>query len=235
MEKLKLKAGLLTDNEVIEKIIDGETALFEVLIRRYNGLLYKIARSYGLPHHDAEDVMQETHFAAYTSLGSFRKQASYKTWLTRIVLHKCYHKLNDGRHKYEEAHIEGLTETTQLMPVPAKQNTERVVINKELGRVLEESLQELPLAYRNVFVLREIEGFSVIETADLLQITATNVKVRLNRAKAMLQKQLEQVYSSAEIFEFHLMYCDKIVHNVFNRIATHPAETGNNEGQDVCS
>ena len=168
-------------------------------------------------------MMQETHFAAYTNLGTFRKEASYKTWLTRILLHKCCHKLNDGHGKYEEVNNEFVTEKAPLMQDSAKQNTEHIVLNKELAKVLENSLQQLALPYQSVFVLREVEGFSVMETADLLQITATNVKVRLNRAKTMLQKQLEQVYSSAEIFEFHLMYCDKIVQHVFNRITSGPA------------
>src|SRR5215213_7985998 len=103
MQTLQNKIGLLSDEELIEKINHGETALFEILIRRYNPLIYKIARTYGLNHHDAEDMMQETHFAAYTQLKSFRKDASYKTWLTKIMLNKCYHKVNYGHLKYEEA------------------------------------------------------------------------------------------------------------------------------------
>jgi RNA polymerase sigma-70 factor (ECF subfamily) len=98
-------------------------------------------------------------------------------------------------------------------------DTEKAVLNKELGKVLEESLQQIPIAHRSVFLLREIEGFSVAETAELLGITPVNVKVRLNRAKAMLQKQLEKFYSAADLYEFHLAYCDKIVKNVFERIA----------------
>ncbi len=213
-----MKTGLLPDEEIIRKILEGETAFFEVLIRRYNALLYKIARSYGLKHHDAEDVMQETHFAAYTRLATFRNEASYKTWLTRILLHQCYHKLNYGFGKYEEANNDLLTENTLPMHGPAKQNTERSVINKELAKVLEECLQQLPISYRSVFVLREIEGFSVSETADLLRLTPTNVKVRLNRAKAMLQKNLEKYYSAVDIYEFNLVYCDGIVNAVFEKI-----------------
>jgi len=72
--------------------------------------------------------------------------------------------------------------------------------------------------YRTVFVLREVEGFSVAETAELLNITTTNVKVRLNRAKALLQKEIEQFYNRAELFPFNLIYCDAIVHKVFDKI-----------------
>ncbi|HEY0356215.1 MAG TPA: sigma factor-like helix-turn-helix DNA-binding protein, partial [Flavisolibacter sp.] len=89
---------------------------------------------------------------------------------------------------------------------------------KELSGMIEFSLQQLPLMYRMVFVLREMEGFNVAETAELLSISTVNVKVRLNRAKAMLQKQLEKLYSSAELYEFNLVYCDGMVQRVFDRI-----------------
>lgn len=221
MKTLQHKSNYTSDEVVVDKVVNGETALFEVLIRRYNPLLYKIARSYGFNHHDAEDLMQESHFTAFTNLKTFRKEASYKTWLTKIHLHRCFHEINDGRFMHEELFGDTITEQTLIMQAnPDNQDTEKRILNRELAKVLEESLQQIPLAYRSVFVLREIEGFNVMETAGLLEITPVNVKVRLNRAKSMLQKQLEKFYSTAELYEFHLMYCDKIVKNVFKRIAT---------------
>jgi RNA polymerase sigma-70 factor (ECF subfamily) len=220
METLQSTQAIASEAEIIGNIVAGESALFEVLIRRYNALLYKLARTYGLSHHDAEDVMQDTHFTAYCQLKSFRAESSYKTWLTKIHLHKCYHKVRSGQTRYEQVDNDLITEQTISMHMaPNRQNTEGVVMNKELGKVLEDSLQQLPLIYRNVFVLREIEGFNVAETAELIGITPVNVKVRLNRAKALLQKQLETYYSSADIYDFHLRYCDKIVKGVFDRIA----------------
>lgn len=91
-------------------------------------------------------------------------------------------------------------------------------MNKELSNLLEASLQNIPEGYRTVFVLREVEQFSVAETAELLNLSEVNVKVRLNRAKTMLQKELEKFYTSAELFEFNLVYCSKIVKQVFKRI-----------------
>jgi RNA polymerase sigma-70 factor (ECF subfamily) len=106
------------------------------------------------------------------------------------------------------------------MYVSTKENqTENVLLNHELASVLEKSLQSIPVMYRTVFVLREVEGFSVAETAELLEITQVNVKVRLNRAKTLLQKQVEQFYSRTEIYSFNLIYCDAIVHKVFERIS----------------
>lgn len=219
MEKWKHRTAYTPDEVIVQKLLEGETALFEILIRRYNPLLYKIARSYGFNHQDAEDLMQESHFAAYSGMKSFRKEASYKTWLTKIHLNQCYHKMNSGHKKYESPADEITDQSMVMHTSVGKTDTEKRVLNKELATLLEDSLQRLPLPYRNVFVLREIEGFSVAETADLLELTPVNVKVRLNRAKAMLQKQLENYYSTADIYDFHLMYCDKIVQHVFERIA----------------
>jgi len=219
METTAYPSILFSDEEVIEKIKGGETAFFEILIRRHNATLYKIARSYGLNHQDAEDMMQEAHYAAFRQLHSFRKESSYKTWIARILLHQCYHKVNYGSGKYEHATDSYITGQDWIMPSASnKQDTEKKVLNKELAAILEQSLEGLPVLYRSVFVLREVEGFSVAETAALLDITPTNVKVRLNRAKAMLQKQLEQFYTTTELYEFHLRYCDAIVKNVFDRI-----------------
>ena len=227
METLKHKFNYASDEEIIEKIRAGETLLFEVLIRRYNQLLYKVARAYGFTHQDAEDLLQETHFAAFRYLDTFRHDASYKTWLTKIHLNHCYQKLHDGRLKFEEGKDDFLNdEGTAISARAEKQNTEHSIITRELGRLLEKSLQQIPLPYRTVFVLREIEGFHVNETAELLGITPINVKVRLNRAKTMLQKQLEKFYSATDLFEFHLTYCDKIVSYVFERInAAHRSES----------
>ena len=220
MEIQQHKISYASDEEIIPKIVQGETLLFEVLIRRYNPLLYKIARSYGYNHQDAEDLMQETHFAAFLSLKTFRREASYKTWLTRIHLNRCYQKMQHGHLKYETLRDEWNDEQPLFMtPDAEKQDAEHTVMTRELGKLLEESLQNIPLLYRTVFVLREMEGFSVAETAALLKITPVNVKVRLNRAKAMLQKQLEKFYSAGDLYSFHLTYCDKIVHHVFDRIA----------------
>jgi RNA polymerase sigma-70 factor (ECF subfamily) len=97
-------------------------------------------------------------------------------------------------------------------------NNEKITVNKELGRVLENAIQEIPEDYRIVFSLRELNGLSVAETAEALDITESNVKVRLNRAKTMLQKEIKKMYSPQEIFEFNLIYCDGMVEKVMAKI-----------------
>jgi RNA polymerase sigma factor (sigma-70 family) len=172
------------DEEIIGKIVGGEPALFEVLLRRYNPVLYKIARGYGFNHQDAEDLMQETHVSAYQNLQQFAGRASYKTWISRIMIHKCLYKINHGSSRKEQPGSDIIYEDARPMlnnhndPTP-----EQSSINKEFTTVLERALQNLPLNYRTVFVLRQVEGFSVAETAELLKISPVNVKVRFNRAK----------------------------------------------------
>lgn len=89
------------EQNTIQKIVNGETALFEILIRRYNPVLYKIARSYGFEHEEAKDLLQETHIAAYQKLKQFESRSSYKTWVSKIMVNKCLYKLSYGKDKYE--------------------------------------------------------------------------------------------------------------------------------------
>lgn len=97
-------------------------------------------------------------------------------------------------------------------------DTDKIYQNRELGRVIETALEKIPLDYRLVFTMRNINGLNVAETAAVLNISEANVKVRLNRAKAMLKKQIEKTYSPDEIFEFNLVYCDAMVDRVMKVI-----------------
>ena len=102
--------------------------------------------------------------------------------------------------------------------MPPTTNTTSTVLNRELHGILEACIQRLPHDYRTTFTLRELTGLSVAETADVTQTTPANVKVRLTRAKALLRKEMEKIYSPAEIYEFNLVYCDRIVESVMNAI-----------------
>jgi RNA polymerase sigma factor (sigma-70 family) len=205
-----------SDLQIIEKVIAGETALFEILIRRNNPSLYKTGRSYNLNHEDTQDLMQETLIQAYANLSKFENRSSFKTWIIRIMLHNCYQKKQKLSFKSESPNE--ITEKATPMFSNSHTDTQRNVVNRELHFVIENALQQLPEEYRMVFSLREINGFNVAETAETLNISEGNVKVRLNRAKAMLRTVLEKSYSTDDIFEFNLIYCDAIVNNVMARI-----------------
>jgi len=206
-----------TDIQIIERILAGETALYEIMIRRYNPYLYKTGRSYNYNHEDTQDLMQDTFIDAYKNLSGFEGRASFKTWLTRIMLNHCYRKKQKSSFKNE---VTGdVNEYAEPMFTSSNHDTGKIVQSRELNATIEDALSKIPLDYRMVFSLREISGFNVAETAGLLSITETNVKVRLNRARTMLRKEIEKKYSTDDIFEFNLVYCDAIVKNVLKRIA----------------
>lgn len=208
-----------SDLFVIERILKGGLPSFEILIRRYNPVLYKIARSYGFNHQDSEDLMQDTYVSVYMSLQKFEGRSSFKTWVSKIMVHKCLYKLKYG-HLKSEVLTETITETNQCSGFITSKGikTDDRLLNRELTVILERSLQQIPIMYRTVFVLRVIEGFSVAETATILEITTVNVKVRLNRAKNLLLTHLKQFYSNSELYSFDLIYCDAIVQKVFEQI-----------------
>lgn len=208
----------LSDEEIIDRVLTGEKSLYEVLIRRYNPYLYRTGMSYGFYHEDVEDLMQETFINAYRSLSKFQNRSSFKTWLIKIMLHECYHKAQKQKTSREITFETFVDKITSMFSGNHSSNTERTIANRELNSVIERAIMKIAFDYRMVFLLREINGLSVQETAKTLNISETNVKVRLNRAKAMLRKEIEKMYTPDEIFQFNLIYCDKIVDNVMKRI-----------------
>ncbi|HEX6181775.1 MAG TPA: sigma-70 family RNA polymerase sigma factor, partial [Chitinophagaceae bacterium] len=158
---------------------------------------------------------------AYVSLEKFEQRSSFKTWVIRIMLNQCYKKSQKLSFKNEKA--SGSQDNEQVTPLFQNQRTMDIfntVVNRELSHVIGEAITRMPLDYRMVFSLRELNGMSTAETAEALDISEANVKVRLNRAKRMLRSVVEKMYAPEEIFEFHLTYCDRIVQRVMNEIDT---------------
>jgi RNA polymerase sigma-70 factor (ECF subfamily) len=206
----------VSESVIIERIVNGDVAAFEILIRRYNPYLYKIGRLYNFGHHDVEDLMQETFINAYMNLRKLQNRFHFKTWLIRIMLNECYRK----KQKISGNEIIVSTDTAHNLYNMLADNNDsgKKLGNKELNTIIEKAIHAIPETYRMVFCLREINGLNIIETAKALDITETNVKVRLNRAKAMLRKEVEKMYSPEEVFEFNLVYCDAVVNKVIARI-----------------
>ena len=216
-----------TDIEVIGKILRGESSLFEILIRRNNSYLYKIGRSYDFNHEDTQDLMQDTLIDAYMNLPKFENRSAFKTWVIKIMLNNCYKK----RKKFSFTNEIASEIKEKSTPMFANQNsndTAHTVLNRELNVVIEDALKQIPENYRLVFSLREMNGLSVKETAEVLDISEENVKVRHSRAKAMLRKEIEKSYRPEDIFEFNLIYCDVIVNRVMNNIKNLKNENGIN-------
>ncbi len=205
-----------SETEILGRILDGEKALFEILVRRFNSDLYKTGRSYNFNHQDTQDLMQETFIDAYKKLSQFEGKAGFKTWLIRIMLNNCYRKKRKSSFKNEI--MQEAAGNSRPMFTNANNDIERTFQNRELKYIIEDALSKIPFDYRMTFSLREITGLNVMETATLLNISEANVKVRLNRAKAMLRSEIEKVYSAGELFEFNLVYCNRITEHVMQKI-----------------
>jgi RNA polymerase sigma-70 factor (ECF subfamily) len=205
-----------TDEEVIQKIVSGETALFEILIRRYNPFLYKTGRSYNYNHEDTQDLMQDTFVDAYSNLAKFEGRSAFKTWILKIMLNNCFRRQqkfsfkNEIASEMDDRSISGFSNQ--------KTDAYKTILNRELNVIIENALESLPLDYRLVFTFRELNSMSISETSEILSISEANVKVRLNRAKAMLRKEIEKSYSAGDIYEFNLIYCDGMVERVMKSI-----------------
>src|SRR5690606_19129903 len=155
--------------------------------------------------------------SAYTNLGKFENRSTLKTWLVKIMLNNCYHKIQ--KFSFRNEIPSDITEKESGIPLFAQQvNTGKAIMNNELKHILEEALVQIPENYRTVFTLRELNGMSTRETSEALNISETNVKVRLKRAKTMLRGEIRKMYSPEEIFEFNLIYCNRIVENVLTKI-----------------
>jgi len=205
-----------SEAEIIKRIRAGEIVLYEILVRRLNPYLYKIGRSYNFNHHDTQDLMQDTFIDAYRNLFQFEGRSDFKTWIFRIMTNNCYKKKE--RASFKKEFMQDIDDVSKPIFSNGNGGTAEVVQNRELGRIIENALFSIPLNYRIVFSLREINGLSVSQTADLLNISDANVKVRLNRAKAMLKREIEKKYSPGELFEFNLIYCDPMVDDVMEKI-----------------
>lgn len=206
----------LTETEIIERVLKGEKSLYELIVRRFNSSLYKIGRSYHYNHEDTQDLMQDTYVDAFKSLSLFENRSNFKTWIIRIMMNNCYRKREKSSFKNEI--MQDVNDHSIPMFTNRNNETDNVVQSRELKHIIEDALIRIPLEYRMVFSLREINGLNVSETAAMMNITEANVKVRLNRAKTMLRTEIENAYSASELFEFNLIYCDAMVENVMNKI-----------------
>lgn len=202
-------ASGLADEEVVGRVLKGETALFELIVRRYNQRLFRTTRAILRDDDAAEDAMQEAYLRAFAKLDQFAGEAKFSTWLTKIAVYEALGRLRKA--KFEEE----LEET-----MDAEDDPERAAYGRELQAAIEQAVDSLPPIYRTIFVMREVNELSVAETADCLGITQENVKTRLHRARTLLQKRLEQAIGSASVQTFSYLgpRCDRMAAVVLERI-----------------
>src|SRR5512146_2129653 len=206
-----------TDEEIIERVRGGEVALYELLVRRYNQRVYRAVRAILRDDSEAEDVMQDAHFAAFRHLGEFEGRAAFSTWLTKIAVHEALARLK----KLKRFEPQDFTEDESVIGM--KENVispESATGSAETRVLLEEAILSLPIPYRSVLVMRDVEEMSTTETANALELTEDAVKVRLHRARAMLRKELYARVgaNSSSAFQFGARRCDRVTGAVMGRI-----------------
>ena len=182
-----------TEAEMIAAILAGETHLYHELIRPYERSVYLMALSYMKNEDDAEDVAQEAFVRAFCNLASFRSEAKFSTWLVSIALNEARSRLRRKSLVRMDSLDTPPDEDQNVSPALLRDWREipsEVVERREIRQLLQEAIKQLPDIYRQVFLLRDVEEMSVIETAETLNISVPSVKVRLHRARMMLQKQL---------------------------------------------
>jgi RNA polymerase sigma-70 factor, ECF subfamily len=212
-------SGTPSDEEVIRRVRAGEPELFEVLMRRYNQRLYRVARSIVKDEAEAEDVMQQAYVNAYTHLDQFADRARFSTWLTRIAVNEALGRLR-RRRRVREVDVGAEADEMGTTLTSAEPSPEQQALTGELRRLLEEAVDALPRTSRSAFVLREVEGLSTAEAAECLGVSEDVVKTRLHRARLLLRKELfdRAGLLRQDAFAFHASRCDRVVAAVFARL-----------------
>jgi RNA polymerase sigma-70 factor, ECF subfamily len=213
-----LESSGRSDDDIVRQVLDGNTAMFELLMRRYNERVYRAARAIVRDEHEAEDVMQQAYVNAFTHLRQFNGSARFSTWLTKIAINESLARVR-RRGRYEEFDDERSTVEPFMSSTPGD-NPERQAFARELRGLLEWAIDTLPDGMREVFVLRDVEGLNTLEVAESLGVSEDVVKTRLSRGRAALRRVLlERTGATApEAFRFYRPRCDRVVHQVLARI-----------------
>jgi RNA polymerase sigma-70 factor, ECF subfamily len=212
-----LNATALSDNEIVERILGGDTDLYRVIIRRYNRRLYRVTWAIVRDDSEAEDVIQETYVRAYEHLTDFARRSLFSTWLIRIAVHEAWNRTKRrGRECEIDAAPTSIRKTGHVTQTP-----ENDLLTIEARTVLEQAIGALPQLQRSVFVMRCLEEMSTAEVADCLGISEQAVKMRFSRARLTLRRALydRARATSSKAFQFLGGRCDRLTAKVLSRIA----------------
>jgi RNA polymerase sigma-70 factor (ECF subfamily) len=211
----------LTDVELVTLAREGDEAAVRAIIQRHNQKLFRVARSILRNDSEAEDVVQATYMRAFTSLDGFRLESQLGTWLTRIALNEALGRLRRaGRTTtLEELDMPSGRRQAQLIRFPLSVVTadpEAEAARNQVRRLLESAVDSLPLAFRSVFILRDVQGMNVEETASLLELKPETVRTRLFRARRLMREAIEKEFAGAfsALFPFDGARCASMADRV---------------------
>lgn len=238
-EAIRASATAIADDMTLAaRIASRDQVAFESLMRRHNGRLFRVARAIVKDDSEAEDVLQDAYLDVYRNISRFRGESQLSTWLVRIVANQALMRLRrqrrdrvvlsmDDHPKGTEGRVRELADSTSESPTAA-------ALRAEARRLIERRVDELPVSFRAVFVLRELEELSVEEVSECLGIPAATVRTRLFRARALLREALARDLDIAtgEVFAFAGARCDRVVAAVLARVngdpGTSPASPASN-------
>jgi RNA polymerase sigma-70 factor (ECF subfamily) len=222
----KTSRAALSEVELMDLARRGDAEAARRIVERHNLALYRTARAVLQDESEAEDVVQEAYVRAFTTAAAFRGDCSLSTWLTRIALNEAVGRLRRSRPTVDVAKLDLAAERDRMQVIPfpvmtAHPDPEQSAARREIRRVLERAIDELPEPFRVVFVLREVEELSVEETAAQLGLRAETVRTRLHRARRLLRTALHSEVASAlsELFPFGGARCARTTEAVLHRLA----------------
>jgi RNA polymerase sigma-70 factor (ECF subfamily) len=223
------------DDALVALARKGDEAAIRALIKRHNQRLFRVARAIVRNDAEAEDVVQASYVSAFTHLEDFRDEAKFSTWLTRIAANEAIGRLRRQRPStdIEQIDLESAT-SAQIIQFPALQaqtNPESEMSRQEIREFLEMAVDRLPPAFRAVFVLRDVEGLSVEETASFLSVKEETVRTRLHRARKLMRAALEEQLTGAfaSLFPFDGERCVHMADRVIDALGAHVTATGPNK------
>ena len=209
-----IPAAGMPDEAIVARVMSGDSALFELLMRRYNRLLFRLARGILPDDDEARDVVQAAYVRAYYHLEQFRGPDGFKAWLARIAVNEAL-----GRVRRAPTIVDAEQQNVAL-PDLAETGPENAASSRDLLRILQAAIDRLPEEFRQVFMLRGVEQLSIAETAEVLGIKPATVKTRFHRARHMLQELLHRKLDDVarNTFPFDGQLCDSIVGTVLAQI-----------------
>jgi RNA polymerase sigma-70 factor (ECF subfamily) len=207
---------------LVRRITEGDRSAFELMMRRYNRRLFRVARAALNDEAEAEDALQEAYLGAYRSIAQFRGDSALSTWLCRLVLNECLARQRRKARRHNVVPIVSADSDVSVVTMAADDadRPEKLLARAQMRAVLERKLGELPESFRIVFILRSVEELSVEETAESLGIPEATVRSRHFRAKNLLREALAHEFDLAErdVFDFAGTRCDRIVAWVLGRL-----------------
>jgi RNA polymerase sigma-70 factor, ECF subfamily len=215
-------APATNDTEQVQQALARDAGAFRAIMQTHNRRLYRIARSILRNNADAEDAVQEAYASAFTNLASYRGEGTLKSWLSRIVINESLGRMRQRHSSIDVATLEQQSKA-QIIQFPQStpnDDPERTMAQRQIIQLVEQATDNLPEAFRLVFVTRVIEGMSIEETSELLGIKPETVKTRLHRARQLVRDQLEKEIGPVlmDAFPFAGWRCERMTEAVMKRL-----------------